>query len=298
MRRLLLVAVALAGCDSKASTSDTSARTDQLSKEYESCGATLHCAEGLRCFAHECGRIKRSNLGDYYAALGASKLAKGDTETAISAYSQALGQYNAAKIPLPPDVDCGYGGALAAGKTNHDHAELAAKVLHRCVLAVPPGGALRAQALSQLATLQDAGLDPILIGADKLADVYLTKKPAAPATEKLQITVSALPTPTGKSWPKVPEAMASPALRAPLVSCWSQFNAQTRKTALAVSFGLKVGYAANPDYENEGAWYTKFDTPPATASPIDACVRAVVEPAIKDLKLHERIDSRVTISIK
>ncbi len=294
----LALGAALAACDSKANTSDTSARADQLSKEYESCGATLHCDDGLRCFAHECGRTKRSNLGDYYAAYGANKLAKGDTEAAITAYSQALGQYNVAKIPLPPDIDCGYGGALAAGKTNHDHAELAAKVLHRCLLAVPPGGALRDHALAQLATLQEAGLDPVLIGADKLADVYLTKKPATPATDKLVISVAALPVPTGKSWAKVPEAMASPALRPSLISCWSQFNAQTHKAALSVSLGVKVTYAANPDYENEGAWITRFDTPPATARPVDTCVRSVVEPAIKDLKLRDRMDSRVTISIK
>jgi len=297
MRALVVVVALAAGCDSKASTSDQGARADQKSREYESCGASLHCQDDLRCFEHMCRRTKRSNLGDYFAALGAAARAKGDAETSIAAYASALGHYDAAKLPLPPDVDCAYGAALAAGKSKRDHAELAARVLHRCVLAVPVGSALRDQALAQLATLSDSGLDPVLIGADKLADLYLTKKPATPATDKLQVTVTAIPVPTGKAWPNVPEKLATPDLRPALISCWSQHNAQTHKNDLVVSLGLKVSYIGNPDYENEGSWITKFDTP-VGARPDDACVRSVVEPAIKDLHLNERIDSRVTITIK
>ena len=78
---------------------------------------------------------------------------------------QALGHYDAEKIALPPDVDCAYGATLAAASAKKEHAELGARVLHRCVLAVPVGSPLREHALGELATLADAGLDPLLLGA-------------------------------------------------------------------------------------------------------------------------------------
>jgi hypothetical protein len=42
------------------------------SKEYESCGASAQCGDELRCFDHTCRRSSRSNVGDYYVALGAA----------------------------------------------------------------------------------------------------------------------------------------------------------------------------------------------------------------------------------
>ena len=64
---------------------------------------------------------------------------RASTEAAIDSYNRALGHYDSEKIGLPPDVDCAYGAALAAGKQKKEHAELAARVLHRCILAVPVG---------------------------------------------------------------------------------------------------------------------------------------------------------------
>src|SRR4051812_11248303 len=163
MRASIVALLALcAACDSKATASDpqATARPEQKSKEYESCGASMHCADELRCFDQTCRRTARSAVGDYFAALGSQARAKGDNEAAIAAYTSALGHYDSEHVPLPPDIDCAYGGALAAAKTNRDHAELGARVLHRCLLAVPTASSLRVQALSELATLSDVGLDP------------------------------------------------------------------------------------------------------------------------------------------
>src|SRR5437763_10455532 len=164
MRGALLCLVVLAvGCDTRAKASDP-VRADQKSKELESCSASIDCADSLRCFDHACRRTARSAVGDYFAALGSQLKKAGDIEGSIDAYNRSLGHYDSEKIALPPDVDCAYGAALAAGKAKKEHAELGARVLHRCMLAVPVGSRLREQALSDLASLSDAGLDPLTLG--------------------------------------------------------------------------------------------------------------------------------------
>ena len=135
----LLAVLVLGGCDSRAKASDPGGRSESKSKEYESCGASMHCADDLRCFDNACRRAARSTVGDYFAALGAQLRSKGELEAAVDAYNRALGHYDSEKIALPPDVDCAYGATLAAARTKKEHAELGARVLHRCLLAVPAG---------------------------------------------------------------------------------------------------------------------------------------------------------------
>jgi hypothetical protein len=302
MRSLALaLLVCIAGCDSRAKASDP-ARAEQKSKEFESCGASLHCADDLRCFDNVCKRTSRSAVGDYFAALGASQRAKGDLENAIDSYNRALGHYDSEKIALPPDIDCAYGSALAAAKSKKEHAELGARVLHRCLLAVPVGSALRDRALADLATLADAGLDPLTLGRTELADVYLTRSPKAPATDKLVVDVKASPQPTGKTYPLIPAKLAEPDLRGALVACWQAYNAASHKVAMAVSIGLKVSYLAS-EYEDEpGTFAVKYDPPialpPGPELSAQECVHAIVEPAIKDLKLRDAFQTRLTITIK
>jgi hypothetical protein len=299
----LLTLSALVGCDSRAKASDPPAKPESKSKEYESCGASLHCADDLRCFEHTCKRTARSTVGDYFAALGAHLRAKGDVEGSIDAYNRALGHYDTEKIALPPDIDCAYGAALAAGKTKKEHAELGARVLHRCVLALPTGSALRERALGEMAGLADAGFDPLTLGRSALADVYLTRAPARPATDKLVVTVTANPAVTGKTYQGIPDKIAEPDMKAALVACWDTYNAATKKETLAVSIGVKSSYIAS-EYEDESGFFTlKID--PAVAMPAgpdasaEQCVRAAVEPAIKDLKtIRDAFTTKLTITVK
>jgi len=304
MRVLLAVALTIAGCDSRATASDPGGgRAEQRSREYESCGASAQCQDDLRCFDRTCRRTARSVVGDYYAAAGARARAKGDVEAAVAAYAQALGHYDAEKIALPPDVDCAYGAALAAARTNKEHAELGARVLHRCVLAVPAASRLREQALAELAGLAEAGLDPVLLGAGKLADRYLTKAPSRPATDKLTVTVAATPMPAAKSYPQIPDKLNEADVRGALVACWEAYNAQARKDALTVTIGLKSIYSPS-EYEDEpGTIAVKLDPPLALppGSPeaaADGCVRQIVEPAIKGLKLTDAFTTKLAITIK
>jgi hypothetical protein len=305
MRAALATAVIVAcwaGCDSRATASDPAVRTEQKSREYESCGASMQCQDELRCFEHTCRRTARSTVGDYFAAAGALARSRGDLEAAIAAYAQALGHYDAEKIALPPDVDCAYGAALAAARGNKEHAELGARVLHRCVLAVPAGSRLRDQALAELAALGDAGLDPLLLGAGKLADLYLTR-PAKLSTEKIAVAVQATPPPPAKSYPMIPDKLGGPDLRTPLVACWEAYNAAARKESLTVTVGMKAVYTPS-EYEDEpGTVAIKFD-PPAVMPPgspeaaADSCVRQLVEPAIKALKLSDAFATKLAITIK
>jgi hypothetical protein len=299
---VLLVVPALAACDSRAKASDP-ARAGEKSKEYESCGASSQCQDELRCFEHVCRRTTRSAVGDYFAALGLQRRAVGDIDGSIDAYNRALGHYDSEKIPLPPDVDCAYGTALAAGKAKKETAELGARVLHRCILAVPVGSVLRDRALADLALLNDAGLDPLALGRTQLADVYLSRAPAAPATDKLQVTVTASPAVTGKTYQAIPDLITGPEMKPALVSCWQTYNAASHKDAMAVAMSVKSSYIPS-EYEDESGVYTLKIDPPATmpAGPeqaADQCVRAAIEPAIKDLKtVRDSFQAKLTITVK
>jgi hypothetical protein len=306
MRGALLCFAALAlavGCDSRAKASDPNAmRADQKSKELETCSASFECADGLRCFDHACRRTARSTVGDYFAALGNQLKKNGDVEGAIDAYNRALGHYDTEKLALPPDIDCAYGAALAAGKAKKEHAELGARVLHRCMLAIPVGSRLREQALADLAYLSDAGLDPLALGRTQLADVYLTRAPAKPALDKLVVTVTANPPVTGATYHLIPDKLAEPEMRTVLVNCWDAYNAASHKDTLAVTIGIKSAYIPS-EYEDEsGVFTTKLD-PPVTmpAGPeatADACVRTALEPALKGLPFKDAFTTKLTITIK
>jgi hypothetical protein len=302
MRHIWLLLL-LVACDSRAKASDPAGHAETKSKEYESCGTSSHCVDPLRCFDHTCKRATRSAVGDYFAALGAGQRAKGDLEGAITSYNQALGHYDSEKVALPPDVDCAYGGALAAGKGNKEHAELGARVLHRCLLAVPVGSSLRDHALVDLAGLTDAGLDPLTLGRTALADVYLTKSPSAPSTDKLVVSVTATPPVTVKSWQSIPDKLAEPDMHGQLIGCWQAYNAASHKDTVAVSIGLAIKYTPSEYDDESGSFSVKLDPPAATApgpdASADACIRGVVEPAIKDLKtLRDAFQTKLTISIK
>jgi hypothetical protein len=303
MRLLLAVALATLGCDSRATASDLVAKAEPRAHEYETCGASRDCEAELRCFDHVCRRQARSTIGDYFAAAGALARGRGDLEAAIASYAQALAHYNADKLPLPPEIDCGYGAALAAARAKREHAELAARVLHRCVLAAPVASRMRDQALAELAGLADAGLDPVLLGAAKLADLYLTKSAARPASDKLTVSVVATPTPTGKSYALVPDKLKEADVRAALVACWDAHNLASRKDALTVTLGMKASYVAS-EYEDEAGTYVVKLDPPGPLAPgspdaaADACVRQIVEPAIKGVKLADAFTTKLAITIK
>lgn len=303
MRYLCLVALALAGCDTKATASDPQTgggapRAEQKSRELESCGATLHCGENLRCFDQVCRRTVRSAVGDYYAAVATAALERGEVDTAITQYVASINQYEAEKVPggTPLEIDCAYGAALAAGKAKKENAELAARVLHRCVLAVPVGSQLRTRAFAQLATLEASGLDPMLLGGAKTADLYLTKAAAKPASDKLAVTVTATPEPK-KSFAAIKDKIASPEIRSALVACWDAAYAAAKTEAITATIGVKSAYVVGEYEDDPGVFVVKLDAP-SSVDKNEACIRAAVDPAIKQTKMTDGFNTKLAITIK
>lgn len=300
----VVLGVLAAGCESKATTGAPAAAVApaRLSKELESCGTTAHCALGLRCLEQACVREARSTVGDFLAARGGRALAAGDTGAAIEAYAAASAAYEGEKLAVPPDLDCAWGTALAAARGQKDKAELAARLLHRCLLALPPGGALRASALATLTELSKAGLDERQLGRPQLADLYLTKAPSKPDTGSLAVSITAEPPQRGKSWTLVAERWAQGDVKAALVGCWDKAYAASERRELAVKLAFKVNYIAS-EYEDEPGKYTFAAEPPAGVTGADAdaagCVKAALLTPLPELKgLRDGVVATLTVTVK
>jgi hypothetical protein len=171
------------------------------------------------------------------------------------------------------------------------------------VLAVPVGSSLRDRALAELANLTEAGLDPLALGRSQLADVYLTRAPQKPASDKLQLTVTPAPAVDKKTFPMVTERLAEPDIKAAMVACWEAYNGATKKVALTVGLPIKWAYIAS-EYEDEpGRFVFKMDAPAGVAAgpdtTADQCARAAVEPALKGLTtIRDSFTTRLMITIK
>ncbi|MEJ7602191.1 MAG: hypothetical protein WKG01_30115 [Kofleriaceae bacterium] len=297
MLRALSILIVVAACDSRATASDPQAtgggRAEQKSNEYETCGASLHCQDELRCFDHVCRRATRSPIGDYQAALGAQLRARGELDAAIAAYAASLGYYGE---KVPPDVACAYGAVLAQARAKNDNGELAARVLHRCLLAVP-GGPLHEDALVNLALLADAGLDPGLLNSTKLADKYLTKGPTRPAADKLKVTVTG-PSLSSRVAPALQQKLGEGEPRTGFIACWTAYNEASKKDTLAVTLGARAAYVDSEEFEDVRSFLVKLDAAPTGATPDDvatACVRKVLEISLKAAK--ESFSSKLTITV-
>lgn len=296
-----LFAVVLAGgCDSKATASDPAAVAPaRLSKELESCGATSHCAEGLRCLDQTCQREARSMVGDYLAARGARALAAGDVAGAVGAYTEAAAAYETEKLAVPPDLDCGAGQALVAARAAKDKAELAARMLHRCLLAMPPGGKLRAAALAALTELDKSGLDPRQLGRPQLADLYLTKAPSKPDSSSLAVTVKPDPVPKGKSWPIIAARLEQADVKAALVACWDAAYAAREQRELTAKLAFKVQYIPS-EYDDEAGRYNIAAEPAGGGNEADlACAKAAVLAPMAELKgLRDGFATTLAVTVK
>lgn len=293
----VLAVLVLGACDSRATpvSGPSGPPPDRQSRELESCGTTSHCAEGLRCWAGACQREGRSTLGDYQAARGARLLGGGETDLAIAAYAEALAAYEADKLTVPPDVDCAYGQALTAARASKEKAELAARVLHRCLLAVPVAVPLRAQALAALAELDAAGLDPNQVARPQLADLYLTRAPARPPTDKLVVTVTADPPPRGRTYALIPERLGQADARAALVACWERSFDASGARELTARLPVEIKYRPS-DYDDEPGSYAALW--PAGGGEAESCVRAALEPLVAPLKLRDAFATTLVVVVK
>lgn len=294
MRAFLLVVLAAAACDTRATASNAAdTPPERLSKELESCGKSDDCGAGLRCFAQVCQREARSVLGDYLAARAARAT---PVDAAAEDYARAVTAYEDAKLAVPPDLDCAYGRALTRAKGKKDKAELAARILHRCVLATPAGSPQRAEALAALTELDPVGLDPGQIAKPALADAYLTRAPSRPSTDNLSITVTAEPPPAGKTFGLAIERLQAADLRGALIACWEKHAAEAG--TLVARLPLKVTYRES-EYEDEPGLYKTAMDPPVGADAATTCVHGVAAPALTAVKgLRDRIETTLVVTIK
>lgn len=279
---LALAALATAGCDpsAKANSSDgAQASSDRQSAAYESCATTSDCADALRCFDNVCQSTQVSAIGDYHAALGAHELGAGNVEAAIKAYSDAVNTYEARKLPVPLPVLCGKGRALVAARDNREQAERAASTLHNCVLKAPKGSHVRQQAMADLAKLGAAGLDPVLLGRDKPADEYLTKKPKGPNSDKIQLTVAGeikKETSGYKAFVAELEGM-----RDQLLPCWESHYQATKEPALAVTIDFRSRFHQG-EFEEDDGYRLSIESAEPAAGSAQACVFDAVKPVAEE----------------
>lgn len=291
--RLALGLAVLASCDARATATDphvAAPRGEQKSREYESCGATVHCADELRCFEQVCQRTARSVVGDYQIALGAALQAQGKLAEAVAAHAAAVARYEADKLAVPPDVDCAYGAVLAASRSKKEQSELAARVLHRCLVALPVGSSGYRRALAELASLADTGLDAEALGKGTPADVYLSRGPARKAASSVTIAASASPMPTGKTFPLLLERIGSEELRPALLACW---EAHAKNDELVVTLPLRTKYIE--EYEDEPG-VTQVTLEGAGAA--EDCVRTALEPLKKTPGLRDTSSTKLTVTMK
>jgi hypothetical protein len=268
---LVLVLVALgAGCDPIASPND-SEQTLNLSKEHESCASSMDCAVGLRCFDQVCRSPDVSLLGDYYAAVGARALAAGKNAEAVEAYTAAVNRYESDKKPVPPSLRCARGQALIAAGDNAEQADQAARMLHRCLREAPAGSAMRAQALAHLARLGESGLDPELLARETDMPSYLTRKPAAPAGDKIQVKATGDAKGAKDSYSKFLALVEGPEARTALLPCWQANWEATQAEELSVTLPFRYSFQQGEFEEDDRDRMLLEGKEPAPGTP-ERCV--------------------------
>ncbi len=243
----------LMGCDSSARSKggELALGPEGESIAYESCSTTADCEGELRCIDLLCIDKNRSRLGDFYAASGRRALGTGDTEMAAKAYNSAVTQYEKEKLAPPLDVLCEQGVALAAGREDQQLAEAGARILHKCVLAVPGGGRLARQAYDALASLGEAGLDENVIARSEPGDLYMSGEALQPDLNNLKLSVQ----PQGKKNKKRGFAALVTALEAPgskqaFGSCWQSYWKKSKQATLRVEIPFEYHFILDEDDES------------------------------------------------
>ena len=285
---LSLLLLVPAACDPSARSESRGGAVggDHLSREHESCARSADCAEPLRCFDGTCRRTTTSVVGDLHAAVGDRKLVEGDAAGAAAAYGEAVARYEADKIEVPPDLMCAQGRAMARERgVPMRRYELAARLLHRCLLGAPAGSSLRDRALAELASMMEHGLDPVHLARSKPADAYLTSQPAAPDPDQLTLQVAVQGRSRSSTFKKFTAFLeGSPEVKAALVACWQKNFEETRSERMELTLPFRYGFSLDQYDDFSHSWIKVADA----AAPADegaaeaaACARAALDPLVE-----------------
>jgi hypothetical protein len=291
----VVLAFALAAaCDGKAKSEQVpgaAAPSQVSSRSMESCARSADCLDGLRCVDQRCATIERSAVGDQLAAAGRDALARGDAGKAAEYYLQAVAKYEAEVLEPPADLYCEQGKALTALRMDKQKAEAAARVLHRCLLAVPPGSRLARGAHDSLAKLMQVGLDPELLSRKEPADLYLTKEPSQPSLDKLPYKVTGDSKNRRKSHAAVIEALSEEATKSLLGPCWEANWKATQKKTLEVTLPVSYRFILDEDDEalDRAVLEVEDSKSPGEAA---SCVKQVVTERLAAVAKASREDTR------
>ncbi len=304
--RLVALCLALGACDPQVKQASGGVQGASMapanpSHEAETCAATPDCQAPLRCVDGACRSATTSRLGQYYWTAGELAAKKSDWVHASESFQQAMGQFEAEKIPTPPDLLCSYGAALRRKPNDPKASEQAARLLHRCVLATAPGAPAYRTAMEDLVELEAVGLDPSLLARDTPADTYLVRpsKKLTADHPTLEIVQSSPSTDAGYA----AFIEAAKAQETAYDKCYETWFASTQKPTMAVELKLKHRVVIGDDDLVVGA---KLDvTAPSLTgaeAAASACVRAALDATVADFgkpgKSSGNWDGAITITLK
>lgn len=279
--------VAVAACDPSAkSEARGEAAANRLSLSYETCARTSDCAGQLRCVDAVCVSPTGSVLGEFYTEVAARAARAGRHEETVDAFATAVKNYDKEKLEPPADLYCRYGSALVAmPELTPQRADLAARVLHKCVLGSPAGSALRRKAMTGLSALVERGLDPALIARGEDADQYMTKEPLAPPVDDLQVEISLESGSRSSSIAKLTEGLKeSGQVKPALAACWQKHYQRTHDDVFIVELPIRYGFELTQYDDFKSSWAKLADAaPPTDANKAAAveCARAALGPIIE-----------------
>ncbi|HUS68908.1 MAG TPA: hypothetical protein VMZ28_30435 [Kofleriaceae bacterium] len=305
-RSMTLLAVALvAACDPSARTETRAGAPppeDRRSREHETCSRSSDCAAELRCIDAVCRPSTVSVQGELFAAVGERALAGSKPREAAEAFAAAVSHYETDKLDPPAHLFCAQGRAiLHEPGVAAQRLELAARMLHRCLLGAPVGSDPYRRAMGDLAGLIEHGLDPAVLARTQLADVYLSGAAPPPALDKLTLAVDVKSKSRSATLRRVTKYLQEkPEVLGALASCWKSTFDKTRDPALRATLNLKYGYDLDEFDDFERSWIKLPEI--AGADEQTACARAVLLPLLdaegRKIGEESRWDATITFTVQ
>jgi hypothetical protein len=278
-----LVAALAAACDPSARTESRAGAPppeDRRSREHETCSRSSDCAADLRCIDSACRPASVSVQGELFAAVGEHALAGHKPREAAEAFAAAVAHYETDKLPPPAQLFCAQGHAiLQEPGVAAQRLELAARMLHRCLLGAPVGSEPHRRALADLAGMIEHGLDPAVVARTELADVYLSGAAPPPALDRLELAVAVQSKSRSSTVRRVTKYLQDkPEVLGALSSCWKARFEATREPTLQIALPLRYGYDLD-EFDDFERSYIKVPEI-AGADEATACARAALLPLL------------------
>ena len=152
------------------------------------CGGRSDCAADQACVGQVCRYRRTSVGGEVLATAAEQQRLGGDDHAAHETYEQALGAYEAANAPVPPDVLCGAALAALALRDSPEDRERGARAAHRCVHGALPGHAMRAEVVRMLASMRYEGLALSALDVAE-PEAFFTEATTRPTLDAIEVAI-------------------------------------------------------------------------------------------------------------